>query len=199
MKVKCRTEVVDETPRRNTKRKMGEEIEAGPSEKRRKTVDGSRTWGPENEGQNERLERAVQEWGEKVADVINGVGDRISDLSRSLQESTVTQKGILGQLQRMVWVEDRMRTSLHLINRHLESMVETDGGPVIGIVGDRKEDQEMIGKDKGKEKGVNSAGKVAKSEKSEKLEESEGSEVEDVVKGPEISTLDVDESMEVEK
>ena len=196
MKVKCRAEVTNETPRRSTKRRMGEEIEAGPSEKRWKTVDGSRTRGPENKGQNEKLERAVQEWGEKVADTINGVGDRISDLSRSLQESTVTQKGILGQLQRMVWVEDWMRTSLHLVNRHLESMVETDGGPVIGIVGDRKDDQEVMEKDKGKEKEVNSAGKVAESEKSE---ESEGSKVEDVVKGPEISTLDVDESMEVEK
>ena len=47
----------------------------------------------------------------------------------------------------------------------------------------------MVKRDKG----------VEESEKSEELEKLGDSEVEDVVKGPEISTLDVDESMEVEK
>ena len=56
-------------------------------------------------------------------------------------------------------------------------------------------DSEQVGKGKEVIENENDGDK----ERSGESEELEGSEVEDVVKGPEISTLDVDKSMEVEK
>lgn len=186
MKVKCRTEVAEETPKRSYKRKTRDEVEVGTSDKRQKMNDGTRTRRSEDEGNGQ----LIQEWGEKIADAINGVGDQISDLNRTMQESCVAQRGMLGQLQRMVWMEDRIRTSLHLLTRNVGLLVEAEGNPVIGVV--RDQEGEQVGKrvDKGK-------GKEVEREVSEESEESELEE--DVVKGLEISTLDVDESMEAEK
>lgn len=106
-----------------------------------------------------------REWGEKVANVISGVGDWISELNQLLQESSVAQRGMLGQMQRMVWLEDRLQTSLHLINRNLELMVDNDLSPVIGVVGDRGGESEVAKVDKGKGKEV-----MIEKEKSEKSE-----------------------------
>ena len=103
----------------------------------------------------------------------------------------MVQRGILGQMQRMVLMEDRMHTSLHLLNRNVELMIELELSLILRVVGDWNEDQEIKKMDKGKGKEV--------VEDKEELEELEKLELEDVVKGLEISTLDVDESMEAEK
>ena len=87
---------------------------------------------------------------------------------------------------------------VHIVAKRLEQL---DG--VVTISESEVEVKGVKRQDKGKEKEMVKKNKEAeesgKSEESEKSEGSDGSEVEDVVKGPEISTLDVDESMEVEK
>ena len=103
------------------------------AENRRPTLDpSSGKEGPE------ATQTAIVEWGEKLADSISRLGDWMSELNRTLQEGVVVQRGILGQLQKMVWMEDRMRTSLHLLNRNVQTFVDSDQGLIIGVVGDQE-------------------------------------------------------------
>ena len=135
---------------------------------------------------------------------IERVGNRISELTgtvemvgKAAKASEETQRQLLEEVRQLVWVQDQTRGMVHVVAKRLENL---DG--VVAVSESELEESKSIRKkqDKGKGKEVVRENKeVEESEKSEELEKSGESEVEDVVKGLEISTLDVDESMEVEK
>ena len=151
MKVKCHTELSEVSPRKTIKKRVREDSVVGPSKKRQKTGDRPRTWSSGKEGP-EATKTAIAEWGEKIVDSISRLRDQVSELNQTFQEGVVVQRGILGQLQKLVWMEDRMRTSLHLLNWNFQTFVDSDQGLIVGVVGDQQGGTvNKLDKGKGKE------------------------------------------------
>ena len=212
MKLRCRTEVAVPTPALRSKRHLEASAEAETSVKRRRTTEVRKS---ESEGlvgarkeENAAVDRVL--WGNTIK-AIQRIGNRISELTTTMEKignglegvvrvvkaSEQTQREMLEEVRQLVWVQDQTRGMVHVVAKRLESL---DG--VVAVSESELEGSRSVKKkqDKGKGKEIvrknNEAEELEKSEESEKSGESE---VEDVVKGLEISTLDVDESMEVEK
>ena len=136
--------------------------------------------------------------------MISRVGGRVSELTRTMEMvgkaakmSEEMQRQMLEEVRQLVWVQDQTWGMVHVVAKQLERL---DGVVAVSETEFRETRvaREKQDKGKGKEK-VREGKEVERLEKSEESEKLDDSEVEDVVKGPEISTLDVDESMEVEK
>ena len=208
MKLRCWTEVTDTAPRVMLQRSAKKDGEVGPVPKRQRTT-GSEIGVGARSTEESITNRAV--WGNMVK-ALERIGARISELAgpmerlgeemkevaKSAKTSEQTQQQLLEEVRQLVWVQDQTRGMVHVVAKRLERL---DG--VVAVSESEVEVKGVKRQDKGKEKEMVKKDKEAEeSGKSEESEKSEGlgdSEVEDVVKGLEISTLDVDELMEVEK
>ena len=133
--------------------------------------------------------------------VVSEFGAGVSEMVRINRAMLDTAQELLVEFRDLTWVQHQTKGLLHVVAKRLESL---DGVEIVAENrSERKSESEkkmekeleiMGQKGKGKEKEV-----VPESEDANESEGEEEEEVdEDVVKGPEISTLDVDELMEVE-
>ena len=201
MKLKCRFVGVEVTPNTRSKRKADEEsIRPGPAKRHR--VEGGEV------GASKEQDQGVSKDWEEVITALRIIGVRISDLTRVMSEiktgiseiaknsksSSDTAKESLVELRDLTWVQDQTRGVVHLVAKRLESL---DG---VERVSETRSELKKSGEVTAEGADVKGKGKEVVPESKDGSEVSEGEEEEeDVVKGPEISTLDVDESMEVEK
>ena len=142
-------------------------------------------------------------WGNTVK-AIKRVGNRILELTGTMEvigkagkASEETQRQLLEEVQQLIWVQDQTRGMVHVVAKWLERL---DG--VVVVSESELEESKVARKKQDKGKGKEVVREDKEVEESVKLEESVKSdnlEVEDVVKAPEISMLDADESMDVEK
>ena len=204
MKLKCRFVGVEVTPSTWSKRKADEEsLRSRPA--KRHQVEGGEIGRSKEQDQEPR--EVSKDW-EEMTTALRGIGVRISDLTRVMSEikmeiseiaknsksTSDTAKETLVELRDLTWVQDQTRGVVNLVAKRLESL---DG---VERVSETRSELKKSGEEtsegadvKGKEKEV-----IPESKDGSEVSEG-GEEEEDVVKGPEISTLDVDESMEVEK
>ena len=211
MKLRCRTKVNDDPVRKSVKRKVKEDEGASVTPKCQKTA-GVKNPEPEGRaggrdveaysdhtlwGNSIKAVKWVRNWMSELTGVLGGIRGELGEIAKATRASDQTQKQLLEEVWKLIWVQDQTRGMVHVVAKRLERLdgvVEVSESELEGSRVARKK------QDKGKGKEVVDEDKEAeKSDKSEELEKSGESEVEDVVKGPEISTLDVDESMEVEK
>ena len=181
------------------------------SSKRRKIEDNevdedaNAASGGRNKESWEEFTTAVRVIGARISDltrVVSELGTGVSEMIRINRTMSDTAQELLVEFRDLTWVQHQTKGLLHVVAKRLESL---DGVEMVAETGSERKSEsekkmekglEIMGqKGKGKEKEV-----VPESEDANKSEGLEEEEVdEDVVKGPEISTLDVDESMEIEK
>lgn len=149
----------------------------------------------------EELVMAIRIIGARLSDLTRSVldlGTDISEMAQTNKSVADTAKEFLVEFWDLTWIQDQTKGLLHVVAKRLESL---DGVEVI-------KEREVESEKKKTESGSGSGGQSGKGKEKEVIpelkDESEESgdeeeEGEDVVKGLEISTLDVDESMEAEK
>lgn len=84
------------------------------------------------------ITRAVEKVGENIAELNSTVGrldGRLAELVERSGAREVTDRGVLAEFRRLVWMQDRARTSLHMLNRHAEAWNDPEGSPTIGMTG----------------------------------------------------------------
>ena len=170
-------------------------------------VEDSGTGGIKKDSWEEMI-TALQVIGVRISDLtrsMSTLGSEVSEMAKTSKITSDTAKELLVEFRDLTWIQNQTKGLLHVVAKRLESL---DGVEVIEERGAESEMRLKSGKNgeeennhgKGKGKEVVPDLEDAKEQESEGLEGDEEEEVdEDVVKGPEISTLDVDESMEVEK
>ena len=204
MKLKCRFVGVEVTPNTRSKRKADEEsLRSRPAKRHR--IEGGGT-GKSRE-QDQETQEVSKGW-EDVTTALRIIGVRISEMTRVMSEintgvseiaknmksASDTAKESLVELRDLTWVQDQTRGVVHLVAKRLESL---DG---VERVLETRPELKKFREETSEGADVKGKGKEVVPESKDGSEVSEGEEEEeDVVKGPEISTLDVDESMEVEK
>lgn len=196
MKIRCRIDKLETDRSSPNKRKVVEDEEVVPSWKRRWITETGksvskvevRSWSSEQVGANSVM------WADSIK-ALEKIGAHVSELTGAVKISEQTQKYLLEEVRQMVWVQDQTQGMVHVVAKWLEGF---DGVVSVLEKGSEleKSGENMMKRDKGKGKEILEGNNI---EESGESEESEGSEVEDVMKGLEISTLDADESMGVEK
>ena len=134
---------------------------------------------------------------------ISDLGVNVTEISKSNKSVSDTAKELLVEFRDLMWVQHQTKGLLHVVAKRLESL---DGIERVSEKGTESEiaekmEQQKTEKETKEKKKERRTILVAGGAKGSEDSEEEDSEYvdEDVVKGPEISTLDVDELMEVEK
>lgn len=200
MKLKCKFAGVVASPvqsgkRRNddgatgvgpSKRRKVEESEAGVEESRMAIGVSKEMW--------DELVTAIRIIGARVSDLSRSVSDLrtgLTDIAWSMKKGEETRKEMLEEVRQMVWVQDQTRGMVHVVAKRLESLDGVERIPEWDPGNTEIEKTDT----KGKEKEIIPESEGTKDGESEGEDEEEA---EDVERGPEISTLVADESMEME-
>ena len=150
----------------------------------------------------DELVMAIQTIGAGLSDltqVVSDLGTDISEMTKTNKSTSDTTKELLVKFQDLTWIQNQTKGLLHVVARRLESLDGVERVPeqnpeVMGMEVEKKSEKADV-KGKGKEL-IPDSEEAKDGESDESEEEEEGGD--DVVKGPEILTLDVDELMEVE-
>ena len=149
MKLQCRTETADSTPKKTLKRSAKEDGETGPVSKRQKNAGNGRLESEIGVGTRSTEDSAAERvvWGNMVK-ALERIGARVSELlgpmerlrtamrkvARAAKASEQTQRQLLEEVRQLVWVQDQTRGMVHVIAKCLERL---DGVVTVGVRGGR--------------------------------------------------------------
>lgn len=154
----------------------------------------------------EELVTAVWIIGARMSDLTKAISDlgvNVTEISKSNKSVSDTAKELLVEFCDLTWVQHQTKGLLHVVAKRLESLDGIERVLEKGTeseIAEKTEQQKTEKETKEKKKEQRTILVAGGAKGSEDSEEEDSEYVdEDVVKGPEISTLDVDELMEVEK